>query len=268
MRVVPRKSLVEARPVELWHLEIAQDEVVRFGAQLLQGGAAVGRDVHAVVVEPEKIRQRLRDVGLIVHHEDRLALNRRQGLERPCFRKSRRYGDRQLDAKDRALPRPAVDLNRPSVSDDDRPAQPEPQAGPVPWRLRREEGLENSRLDLRGDPGARVGALESYAFFLSTGPRRHGEPTRAWHSPRHSGEDLRAVFYDQTPRPGHGPWAVALPWDHRRAWRHARRRERARTRGDLPDRASAPHPARFGPRSRLAAARPSRERAEAHSRRR
>src|SRR5437899_980026 len=31
MRVVPRKSLVEARPVELWHLEIAQDEVVRFG---------------------------------------------------------------------------------------------------------------------------------------------------------------------------------------------------------------------------------------------
>src|SRR2546425_9222483 len=37
MRVVPRKSLVEARPVELWHLEIAQDEVVRFGAQLLQG---------------------------------------------------------------------------------------------------------------------------------------------------------------------------------------------------------------------------------------
>src|SRR2546427_2857101 len=116
MRVVPRKSLVEARPVELWHLEIAQDEVVRFGAQLLQGGAAVGRDVHAVVVEPEKIRQRLRDVGLIVHHEDRLALNRRQGLERPCFRKSRRYGDRQLDAKDRALSRPAVDLNRPSVS--------------------------------------------------------------------------------------------------------------------------------------------------------
>src|SRR2546425_1755272 len=165
MRVVPRKSLVEARPVELWHLEIAQDEVVRFGAQLLQGGAAVGRDVHAVVVEPEKIRQRLRDVGLIVHHEDRLALNRRQGLERPCFRKSRRYGDRQLDAKDRALSRPAVDLNRPSVSDDDRPAQPEPQAGPVPWRLRREEGLENSRLDLRGDPGARVGDLESYAFL-------------------------------------------------------------------------------------------------------
>src|SRR3989454_4517386 len=179
MRVVPRKSLVEARPVELWHLEIAQDEVVRFGAQLLQGGAAVGRDVHAVVVEPEKIRQRLRAVGLMVPPEDGLALTRRKGLEGPCFGKSRRYGDRQLDAKDRALSRPAVDLNRPSVSDDDRPAQPEPQAGPVPWRLRREEGLENSRLDLRGDPGARVGDLEPYAFFLSTGPRRHGHPTPA-----------------------------------------------------------------------------------------
>src|SRR5438132_6661316 len=59
LRVIPSQSLVETRPVELRHLEVDQDEVVRLGAQSLQGDAAVGRDVHAMVVEPEKIRQHI-----------------------------------------------------------------------------------------------------------------------------------------------------------------------------------------------------------------
>src|SRR5436309_13067151 len=96
-----------------------------------------------MVVEPEKIRQHIGDVVLIVHHEDRLSLDRRQRLELAHLWAGRRHGQRQLDAKDRALARPALDLNRPSWATMIARHSPSPKPVPCPGGFVGKKGSEN-----------------------------------------------------------------------------------------------------------------------------
>ena len=90
--------------------------------------------------------------------DDRPAHRRRRRRRRGCARRGaagwahalarlrRARRARPVDAHRRALPRLALDLDRAAALLDDRLHAHEPEPGPLPFGLRREEGLEEVRI--------------------------------------------------------------------------------------------------------------------------
>src|SRR6185295_1717376 len=85
---------------------------------------------------------------------------------------------RELDAEYRAAPRRLVLRENAAVSLDDALAEGEPEPGPLPNRLGREEGLEDPRPNLGRDTRTIVGDREDDHPALSVGTCRDGDP--AW----------------------------------------------------------------------------------------
>src|SRR5512134_1139842 len=102
-------------------------------------------------------------------------------LEDPHLRARFPRDARQEDRKGYSLPLPVVQLDRPAVLLHDRVNDGKPQARP--FRLRREEGVENIMDHVVGDPAAGVADEEDHAvpFVLQRGACRHGESSPVFH---------------------------------------------------------------------------------------
>ena len=178
--MLARQRSVEVGPVEFWHLDIAQDEVIGPLSQPVQRKAPVPDHLHLMIVEAEEVRQHLGDVRVIVHQEHPLPSNREPGRRRLRALDPRLTPkvDRQVDEKHGAAVRFALEVNRPAVRLDDAAAEGQPQPGALPRRFRGEERLEDPGLNRSGNARARVGDLE-------LDPRLPGiEPGAEPHSPR------------------------------------------------------------------------------------
>src|SRR5207247_7678696 len=88
----------------------------------------------------------------------------------------RRVRRRKRNRKGGPLARTAFDPDVSLVILDDSIADRKPEPGALPGRLRREKWLEDLRLDLFGDPGARVADLD---LDPVAGGKTRGDPDRA-----------------------------------------------------------------------------------------
>ena len=70
LRRVLLQRPVEAGPVELWHAQVTEDQVIGALLELRQGQPAVGRRVHAVAVAAQQRRQRFDHGGFVIHQQN------------------------------------------------------------------------------------------------------------------------------------------------------------------------------------------------------
>jgi hypothetical protein len=68
--MLPLQLPVEAHPIELGHAEIAEDEIIALGHDLLEGHPTVAGDVYFVAFGGQYLGQHLRDEGFIFDHQD------------------------------------------------------------------------------------------------------------------------------------------------------------------------------------------------------
>ena len=111
LRLSDQRQAVHAR-----HLEIGDEQIVREGAHAIERGRAVGRGVHVVLRQRERLRQQVADAGLIVDHEHALprVADRRRGRCGP-FAAAAAAGTLAVEPRvDVALPEPPLpaDANR------------------------------------------------------------------------------------------------------------------------------------------------------------
>src|SRR5262249_25021214 len=97
------QRLVEACSVQLWHAQVAQDQVIGAFLEPGQGHPTVGRGIHGMTVAAQQPGEPSDHAGFIIHHEDRLPAD---GLVYLLLWRRRGHGhlpNRQLDPADGAL---------------------------------------------------------------------------------------------------------------------------------------------------------------------
>src|SRR3954470_8409084 len=108
----PARFADHGEPVDAGHLQVGDQQVIGNDAQALERGAAVGRHVHVVFGERERLRQQVADRRLVVDDEDARAAG--GGLTR-----GRRRGGARTAARTLALePRVDVALAEPPLAAD------------------------------------------------------------------------------------------------------------------------------------------------------
>ena len=178
---------IEARPVQMRHLQIADDQVIVSFFQPVEGFPAVEQRVDPVALLGHHVGNQLRHGGLVFHHENalRTQLAARTGLSAGTTAtargatagsspaKSKRGGGQrgQFDGQGGAVARLAFHADFSAVLLHDAVHDRKSQTRADARRFGREEWIENARDNLGWNPGTIVGDFHADAVA--------GKPPRA-----------------------------------------------------------------------------------------
>ena len=153
-----RNVAEQAAAVHVGHFQVAEDQREGSLLQLLQRLFAGSGDDHLEAGPLEDVGDQLADFLLVVHHQA-IEAGRVSGLPRRRLRRACRGGWKPAGRSRMSEPPPRyrLDLNRSAMRLHDAVAERQADPRSRPDLLGGEEGFEDARQDLLGDPGAGVG---------------------------------------------------------------------------------------------------------------
>src|SRR5689334_16237554 len=176
------QSLVEAEAVEIWHPDVAQNDIVVMLQRHFESLPTIDSSIDPVALPNEDLAQCIENLRLVFDDQDREALTA-ASLQRRRLHVGRSVVQRQPDGEDRTSARPIRYRNRAGMRANDARTKREPDPGAFAGGLRREKRLENPFTDVQGHTWPVVGDLDLGHALLSLGTRRNANGP-AW-SDRH-----------------------------------------------------------------------------------